>query len=81
MAEVIDYAIAGGIRVSVRGGALVIRGLLRNELLDGAITHARSMRQEGFVVPSLAATEFYQLAASAHAWRIFWTTSSPGCSH
>jgi len=54
---------AKGQKPSARGYSLAIKGLLKHNLLDGAITLVKDMRQAGFFVPPFAVTLMLSQAA------------------
>lgn len=59
---------AKGQKPSARGYSLAIKGLLKHNLLDGAITLVKDMRQAGFFVPPFAVTLL--LSQASHAGRM-----------
>jgi pentatricopeptide repeat protein len=49
-------------KVTVRGYALMIKGYLKNEMLDTALAQVQEMRSQGLNVPSFAIPEFFRVA-------------------
>mmetsp|Transcript_19746 Transcript_19746/g.37031 ORF Transcript_19746/g.37031 Transcript_19746/m.37031 type:complete len:1017 (+) Transcript_19746:97-3147(+) len=63
--ELIAQMRAKRLKVTVRGFSLIIKGYLRNGLLDEALFHIHEMRSQGFHLPSFAVAEIFRAAREA----------------
>jgi len=63
--EVIAQMRAKGLKVTARAFLLIIKGYLRNGLLDAALLHVDEMRMQGFHLPCLAVVEIFRAAQGA----------------
>jgi len=62
-------------KVSVRGYSLMIKGFLKNEMLDAAVTQIKAMIGQGLNVPPFAISEVFRIARDARRTAdIFYST-------
>eukprot|EP00427_Karlodinium_veneficum_P008018 CAMPEP_0169086600 /NCGR_PEP_ID=MMETSP1015-20121227/13783_1 /TAXON_ID=342587 /ORGANISM="Karlodinium micrum, Strain CCMP2283" /LENGTH=767 /DNA_ID=CAMNT_0009146771 /DNA_START=81 /DNA_END=2384 /DNA_ORIENTATION=- len=50
-------------RISLRGYCLIIKGFLKNRMIDAALTQMKTMREQGLSVPSFAVTKMCRIAS------------------
>jgi pentatricopeptide repeat protein len=51
------------LRLSPRGYSLIIKGFLKNSMLDGVLEYIVQMKQSGHAVPAFAVTQFLRIAS------------------
>eukprot|EP00933_Yihiella_yeosuensis_P025230 TRINITY_DN1957_c1_g1_i1.p1 TRINITY_DN1957_c1_g1~~TRINITY_DN1957_c1_g1_i1.p1 ORF type:complete len:1032 (-),score=250.13 TRINITY_DN1957_c1_g1_i1:180-3275(-) len=63
--ELLKQVRADHLKLSARGYSLLIKGFLKNGMVDAVFPHIVAMEKSGFAVPSFAVTQFFRVAAEA----------------
>lgn len=56
---------AGRLKLTARGFSLMIKGFLKNGMVDAVMRQLLDMKQEGFHVPPFAVTQFFRISCDA----------------